>query len=139
VRLPRQGMIHISELSWDVVMTPESVVQQGTPVRCAVLDVNVPKARISLSLKRMQVRCASSMMPVLRRRDCLVISISQLAKYVCCVAPAIFATTGVSVPTHTGFRLRASLHQFCVMSLSCVVHRPNHGVTPCDHARAMFW
>ena len=56
MRLPRQGMIHISELSWDVVMTPESVVQQGTPVRCAVLDVNVPKARISLSLKRMQVR-----------------------------------------------------------------------------------
>ena len=57
--MPRQGMIHISELSWDVVMTPESVVQQGTPVRCAVLDVNVPKARISLSLKRMQVRTAS--------------------------------------------------------------------------------
>ncbi len=52
----RQGMIHISELSWDVVMTPESVVQQGTPVRCAVLDVNVPKARISLSLKRLQVQ-----------------------------------------------------------------------------------
>jgi 4-hydroxy-3-methylbut-2-enyl diphosphate reductase len=49
-------MIHISELSWDVVMTPESVVQQGTPVRCAVLDVNVPKARISLSLKRLQVQ-----------------------------------------------------------------------------------
>ena len=37
-------------------MTPESVVQQGTPVRCAVLEVNPGKARISLSLKRLQVR-----------------------------------------------------------------------------------
>jgi len=50
-----QGLIHISELSWDVVMTPESVVQAGTPVRCAVLEVNTNKGRISLSLKRLQV------------------------------------------------------------------------------------
>ena len=67
--LLRQGMIHISELSWDVVMTPESVVQQGTPVRCAVLDVNVPKARISLSLKRMQVHESSEVLSVLRQRQ----------------------------------------------------------------------
>ncbi len=69
------GLVHKSELSWDPVMTPESVVQKGGPAcltaRCIVLDqirlscagmpisvkvidLDVKKAKISLSLKQTQ-------------------------------------------------------------------------------------
>ena len=46
-----QGLIHISELSWNRVFTPEAVVKIGDFVRCKVLSVNKDKGHINLSLK----------------------------------------------------------------------------------------
>ena len=46
-----QGLIHISELSWDLVMVPENVVQVGDVVRCKVVSTNTTNGNISLSLK----------------------------------------------------------------------------------------
>lgn len=50
-----QALIHKSELSWDRVMRPEQVVRPGDKVQCKVTSVDQEKARVQLSLKRMQV------------------------------------------------------------------------------------
>jgi S1 RNA binding domain len=52
---PVQALIHKSELSWDRVMRPEQVVRPGDVVQCKVTSVDQEKARVQLSLKRMQV------------------------------------------------------------------------------------
>ena len=60
-----QGMIHISELSWDRIATPEAVVRPGDEVRCKILKVDKARSRISLSLKvrvSMIRRCQPVMM-----------------------------------------------------------------------------
>ncbi|KAK9903262.1 hypothetical protein WJX75_001096 [Coccomyxa subellipsoidea] len=48
------GLIHITELSWDKVMTPEDVVQPGSLVHCKVIKVDKEKLHINLSLKQME-------------------------------------------------------------------------------------
>lgn len=48
------ALIHKSELSWDRVMRPEQVVRPGDKVQCKVTSVDQEKARVQLSLKRMQ-------------------------------------------------------------------------------------
>ncbi|MFZ0059581.1 MAG: S1 RNA-binding domain-containing protein, partial [Acidimicrobiales bacterium] len=47
-------LIHVSELSWKHVDHPSSVVQVGDEVTVQVLDVDLDKERISLSLKATQ-------------------------------------------------------------------------------------
>jgi small subunit ribosomal protein S1 len=49
------GLVHVSELSWKHVDHPSSVVQVGDEVTVQVLDVDLSKERISLSLKATQV------------------------------------------------------------------------------------
>ncbi len=48
------GLIHVSELSWKHVDHPSSVVAVGDEVDVEVLDVDLSKERISLSLKATQ-------------------------------------------------------------------------------------
>src|SRR5580698_6545163 len=48
------GLIHVSELSWKHVDHPSSVVQVGDEIEVEVLDVDLDKERISLSLKSTQ-------------------------------------------------------------------------------------
>src|SRR6266567_670565 len=47
-----EGLVHISELSNTHVDSPEQVVQVGDQVRVKVVDVDVSRRRISLSIKR---------------------------------------------------------------------------------------
>ena len=49
------GLIHVSELSWKHVEHPSSVVAVGDEVDVEVLDVDLEKERISLSLKATQI------------------------------------------------------------------------------------
>ena len=49
-----EGLVHLSELSWDAVLTPEAVVQPGTIVRVRVLRTDPARGRVELSLKRME-------------------------------------------------------------------------------------
>jgi small subunit ribosomal protein S1 len=49
------GLIHVSELSWKHVDHPSSVVSVGDEVDVRVLDVDLSRERISLSLKATQV------------------------------------------------------------------------------------
>ncbi|MDA8271087.1 MAG: S1 RNA-binding domain-containing protein, partial [Actinomycetota bacterium] len=48
------GLVHVSELSWKHVDHPSSVVQVGDEIQVLVLDVDLDKERISLSLKATQ-------------------------------------------------------------------------------------
>ncbi|MGC8481510.1 MAG: 30S ribosomal protein S1 [Acidimicrobiales bacterium] len=48
------GLVHVSELSWKHVDHPSSVVSVGDEVQVLVLDVDLSKERISLSLKATQ-------------------------------------------------------------------------------------
>jgi small subunit ribosomal protein S1 len=48
------GLIHVSELSWRHVEHPSEVVQVGQEVTVEVLDVDLERERISLSLKKTQ-------------------------------------------------------------------------------------
>ena len=48
------GLIHVSELSWKHVDHPSSVVQVGDEVDVQVLEVDLDRERISLSLKATQ-------------------------------------------------------------------------------------
>jgi small subunit ribosomal protein S1 len=48
------GLIHVSELSWKHVDHPSEVVQVGQDVTVEVLDVDLDRERISLSLKKTQ-------------------------------------------------------------------------------------
>jgi small subunit ribosomal protein S1 len=47
-----EGLVHISELSEQHVESPEQVVTVGQPVRVKVVDVDVSRRRISLSMRR---------------------------------------------------------------------------------------
>jgi small subunit ribosomal protein S1 len=47
-----EGLVHISELSDQHVESPEQIVQVGEQVRVKVVDVDVPRRRISLSIRR---------------------------------------------------------------------------------------
>ena len=47
------GLLHVSELSWDYVEHPRNVLQVGDEVEVYVLDVDRKRERISLSRKRL--------------------------------------------------------------------------------------
>ena len=48
------GLVHVSELSWKHIDHPSEVVEVGTPVTVEVLDVDMDRERVSLSLKSTQ-------------------------------------------------------------------------------------
>src|SRR4029450_10817464 len=47
-----EGLVHISELSNEHVDTPESVLSVGDKVRVKVIEVDVARRRISLSMRQ---------------------------------------------------------------------------------------
>lgn len=48
-----EGLIHVSEMSWQRVNHPRDICTAGAPVRVYVIDVNREQRRIGLSLKRL--------------------------------------------------------------------------------------
>jgi small subunit ribosomal protein S1 len=49
-----EGLVHLSELSWKRVENPADVVQLGDEVQVYVLDVDMDRQRIALSMKRLE-------------------------------------------------------------------------------------
>jgi small subunit ribosomal protein S1 len=49
-----EGLVHISELSWDRVRNPGEVLQPGQQLEVHVLGVNPDEGRVALSLKRLR-------------------------------------------------------------------------------------
>lgn len=48
-----EGLVHISELSWGRIDSPDEVLEVGQPVKVYVLDVNRERGRVRLSIKRL--------------------------------------------------------------------------------------
>lgn len=48
------GLVHKSELSWDSIMSVDSVVQKGQVLKVKVIDLDPLKCRLGLSLKQTQ-------------------------------------------------------------------------------------
>jgi small subunit ribosomal protein S1 len=49
-----EGLIHVSEMSWQKPKHPSKVVEVGQEVECVVLDVDAQNKRISLGLKQLE-------------------------------------------------------------------------------------
>jgi len=49
-----EGLIHVSEMSWDRVRHPSDLLRAGMEVQAQVLGVNPEQGRIALSLKRLK-------------------------------------------------------------------------------------
>ena len=49
-----EGLIHISELSWGRINTPDEVVRPGDEVNVVVLEVNQQAQKVALSFKRLR-------------------------------------------------------------------------------------
>jgi small subunit ribosomal protein S1 len=47
------GLLHVSELSWKRVNDPQEVVQAGQTIDVYILDIDLEKERLGLSLKRL--------------------------------------------------------------------------------------
>jgi small subunit ribosomal protein S1 len=47
-----EGLVHISELAWEHVEFPEEVVSVGEQVEAKIIDIDLERRRISLSLKQ---------------------------------------------------------------------------------------
>jgi small subunit ribosomal protein S1 len=47
-----EGLIHISELAWEPVGRPEQVVRVGDQIEVKIVDIDLQRRRISLSLKQ---------------------------------------------------------------------------------------
>lgn len=51
---PLTGLVHVSELSWDPVVDPHDVLQEGQDVRVKVSNLDLERMRLSLSIKQLQ-------------------------------------------------------------------------------------
>ena len=58
-----EGLVHISELAQHHVENPREVVSQGDVVNVKIIEVDAERRRLSLSLKRVEERRASSRAP----------------------------------------------------------------------------
>lgn len=48
------GLIHISQISWDRIKTPADVLAVGDEVKVKIIDIDFDKKRVSLSIKELQ-------------------------------------------------------------------------------------
>lgn len=47
------GLIHISQISWDRIKTPQDVLKVGDIVKTKIIDIDFDKKRVSLSMKEL--------------------------------------------------------------------------------------
>jgi small subunit ribosomal protein S1 len=65
-----EGLLHISELSWDHVERTEDVLKVGEDLQVKVIGIDTARRRISLSLKQLSAPPASlAARPADRRQD----------------------------------------------------------------------
>jgi uncharacterized protein len=68
VGVHQDGLVHISQVSDKFIKDPREVVSPGDRVKVRVLEVNVEKNQISLSMKNTQERVKPTIAPVTRER-----------------------------------------------------------------------
>ena len=108
------GLIHISELSWNHVNHPSEVVKVGQEVEVEVLDVDLNRERISLGLKQTTEdpwRALVKKYPVGAIVEGTVTKLVPFGAFVWCISPRWPTSTSISLlrsPTWaTRFRSRS--------------------------------
>ncbi|MDF1514169.1 MAG: S1 RNA-binding domain-containing protein [Anaerolineae bacterium] len=75
------GLLHISELSWDFVEHPKDVLHEGEEVEVYVLDVDRERERISLSRKRLLPSTWESVTQTLGSGDIVEGTVTDVASF----------------------------------------------------------
>ena len=75
------GLIHISELSWTPVQSPEDVVKVGQEVDVQVLSIDAVNNRIALSIKRLQPEPWETIHERLHVGDIVDATVTKLADF----------------------------------------------------------
>ncbi len=75
------GLIHISELSWSMVNSPEEVVRVGQKVDVFVLRVDAESMKIALSLRRLQPEPWETIHERLRVGDIVNATVTKLTNF----------------------------------------------------------
>ena len=75
------GLVHISELSWTPVRSPEDVVKVGQEVDVQVLSVDAVNNRIALSIKRLQAEPWETIHERLNVGDIVDATVTKLADF----------------------------------------------------------
>jgi len=65
-RMGVQGLVHVSEISWDRVIHPQEALTQGDEVMVKVINVDTDKKRVGLSIRQMTAD------PLLQTLDTLI-------------------------------------------------------------------
>ena len=75
------GLIHLSELSWSRVSHPRNLLQVGDEVEVYVLNIDVERQRIGLSLKRLQPEPWSQVLDTYEIGQIVDAKITKLANF----------------------------------------------------------
>ncbi len=75
------GLVHISELSWTPVRSPEDVVKVGQEVDVQVLSIDAVNNRIALSIKRLQPEPWETIHERLQVGDIVDATVTKLADF----------------------------------------------------------
>jgi small subunit ribosomal protein S1 len=75
------GLVHISELSWTPVRSPEDVVKVGQEVDVQVLSIDAVNNRIALSIKRLQPEPWETIHERLHVGDIVDATVTKLADF----------------------------------------------------------
>jgi small subunit ribosomal protein S1 len=75
------GLIHLSELSWSRVSHPRDVLQVGDEVEVYVLNIDIKRQRIGLSLKRLQPEPWSQVLEKYEIGQVVEATITKLANF----------------------------------------------------------
>ena len=75
------GLLHISELSWKRVTRPQEIVQVGQEMDVYVLDIDLEKERLGLSLKRLTADPWESLGDIYQEGDFVEVTIVNLTTF----------------------------------------------------------
>ena len=75
------GLVHVSELSWQHVSHPSEVVSVGDKVKVKVLEVDLDRERISLSIRRLQPDPWSSTVADLKVGDVIEGAVTKIVNF----------------------------------------------------------
>ena len=75
------GLVHISELSWTPVRSPDEIVKVGQEVEVQVLSVDSENNKIALSIKRLQPEPWETIHETLRVGDIVDATVTKLADF----------------------------------------------------------
>jgi small subunit ribosomal protein S1 len=76
-----QGLVHLSELSWQRISTPYELIKVGDKVEVYVLSVDLKRQRVALSLKRLQPDPWEEICAQYQEGQLVEVVITKLEKY----------------------------------------------------------